>query len=195
MITPGLIFGDDKKYWRETSPAPLNIKDFHRKLFLKELKKLEFNSVLEVGCGSGVNLELINKKFPKVSLAGIDINEEAVDNAKELLPEALMSIGDILTLPYEDKTFDVVLADAVLMYILPEEIEQVASEMKRIARKYIIVCDWHSDKENELGTIGCGHWVRNYEKLFGKSKLIKLSNWGGGWDTYGNIIIYNNGKK
>ncbi len=44
----------------------------------------ESKSVLDVGCGSGVLMEAIEKTNPKIRITGIDINQESIDKLKAL---------------------------------------------------------------------------------------------------------------
>ena len=46
------------------------------------LEKLEFNSLLDVGCGSGGFLEQISKRYPTVNAKGIDLSAVMVDMTK-----------------------------------------------------------------------------------------------------------------
>lgn len=135
----------------------------HRKLILRMLDLFEplKEGILEVGCNTGPNLLRIREKYPKIHLAGTDANKEAIEKAKELLPRRAIFIHD--SSPYlffNDKSFDVVIADAVLMYI--KDVRTTLEEMKRVARKGIILVDWWTDKDEEIIDY---HWARNYPKI------------------------------
>ena len=137
----------------------------HRKLTINALEELApFESLLEGGCNCGPNLYLIKERFPGVKLAGIDVNEKAIEEAHRLLPDADIKIGDIEDkLPFEDKSFDIVLVDAVLMYVGPEKIKGVMSELDRVAKRGIILIEW--DSESLLGEVKEHHWARDYKGL------------------------------
>lgn len=165
----------------------------HRQLILDELKKIKFDSLLEIGCGSGANLYRIQKEFPNVVLAGIDINEENIAFGRRTVLGASWSVTDAISLPFENKTYDVVLSDAVLIYANPERVETMVNEMKRVAKKAIILCEWHDDALNKFGTLAKGHWVRNYIKLLDGGIATKITNWPKGdkdWNIFGHIIVY-----
>lgn len=162
---------DLKRDWSYKTTNWLNgywesIKHEHRAALIKELRKLPlFTSVLELGCNVGPNLALIRNKFPDVELFyGIDANEAAIESAKEVLHDMLFHVGDIAkSLPYEDKSVDLVIADAVLMYISPNEIGDVMQEINRIARTSIAIVDWYD--ESILGVEKDFHWARNYPEI------------------------------
>lgn len=165
----------------------------HRDLILNELENIKPKSVLELGCSCGPNLLAIQSNF-SVHLAGMDVNKDVIKLAKKVLPEADLICGDIRKpLPFS-KSFDVVLVDAVLMYLNPKEIMDTLKEINRLANKAIIIIDWYD--KSLLGKLQDGHWTRNYTKLlkdFGfKVKSKKLTNkfWPTEkWKKYGKLFV------
>jgi len=80
-------------------------------LILHELDYKDSQSMLEIGCGVGAALGIIHKKFPTLSLAGIDIEDQQIEYAKKYLPSigienADLRLGDATKLPWKDATFD-----------------------------------------------------------------------------------------
>lgn len=146
------------------------------------LSKLNYDNVLEIGCGVGANLYGMT-----VKIAGIDINEDAIGNAKKLLPHGEFKVGMAESIDYPDKSIDLILTDACLMYVPPQKIEDTVKEMLRVARKYIVMCEWHSKEEQYNG-----HWVYDYQDLFKnyETKFTKIKGWDStGWEEFGNIIV------
>lgn len=161
----------------------------HRQQIIDELKKIEWDTLLEPGCGEGENLYWIQKEFPDKKLTGLDINEERVRDTVKRLPEAAIHIGDIRNLPWDKDSFDVVLVDATLIYIEQHDMEVVVGHLKRIAKKMIILSEWHDEGDEKMQF---GHWVRDYIKFFQGAKLKKITGWdnSNGWSKYGHLIIY-----
>jgi SAM-dependent methyltransferase len=62
--------------------------------------------VLEVGCGSGVFLEMAATRGARVF--GLDAAEALIEIARERLPDADLRVGDLQFLPWEDDRFDLV---------------------------------------------------------------------------------------
>jgi SAM-dependent methyltransferase len=62
--------------------------------------------VLEVGCGTGVFLRAAADRGAEVY--GLDASGPLLALARERVPEADLSLGDLEALPYDDDTFDVV---------------------------------------------------------------------------------------
>ena len=76
---------------------------------LEAVKGIEFNKILDLGCGTGVILEHIKQAYNSVELYGLDISENMIVQAKQRLgSNALLSIGDAENLPYENNSFDLV---------------------------------------------------------------------------------------
>jgi SAM-dependent methyltransferase len=83
--------------------------------------------VLEVGCGPG-NLAAALAHEPGINLRAIDISERMVELALTRGVEA--QVGDVQDLPFDDASFDVVIA-AWMMYHVPD-LSQALSEIHRV---------------------------------------------------------------
>ena len=137
----------------------------HREYIVKALKKFRpFKNLLEVGCNCGPNLWVIKKSFPAVEVAGIDINKPAIFFGNEHFPKTLFHYGEAENMPFYNKTFDVLLADAVLIYVEPKKIHKVIQEFLRVTKKALVFVEWYDDKST-LGVIKDFHWSRNYAQL------------------------------
>jgi SAM-dependent methyltransferase len=72
------------------------------------------STVLDVGCATGAFLYHLRSLYPALSLAGMDVSPDFIAKAKQILPEARFSVGDICTgtqLPTE--RFDIVFMNGV----------------------------------------------------------------------------------
>lgn len=91
-------------------------------------------TVLEVGCGDGLVTNFIAKTYKVV---GLELSKAGVDKVKALGLACVQ--GNVASLPFGNKAFDVVLASEVLEH-LDEELYQAALlEIHRVAKKYIII--------------------------------------------------------
>jgi len=75
---------------------------------------LRCTSVLEIGCGTGIDLRLFPDTF---QIHGIDLNDNALDIAKEKVPDANFKKGSITELPFEDSSIDFVFTHKLLNYL------------------------------------------------------------------------------
>jgi SAM-dependent methyltransferase len=168
----------------------------HRQLIVDAIKEMyPIKNILELGCGTGSNLLRIQEIFPRIKLAGIDVSKKCIDRAKDYLESATFKIGNYLTIPFPTKFFDVILADATLMYIAPKDIDKVFEEIDRVTQKGVIIVD-RLDKSKK--GVRSGHvWARNYptilEDLGLKVKITKImpEQWpdSKGWAKLGHIIV------
>lgn len=93
-----------------------------------------FDSLLEIGFGSGVLLPELSKRSDR--LFGIDIHD-SIAKVKEMSRceniNAMLTRGDILQLPYKDESFDCVISVATLEHI--KDLTLAIFEIKRILKK------------------------------------------------------------
>jgi len=173
-----------KSYWSSISHP-------HRQFLLKHINRLApFNNLLEIGANCGPNLYILAKKFPQSAFRGIDINPAAVEFGQKHFEKlgihnVNLEVGRADQLDkFSDKSFDIIITDAVLIYIAPDKIKRVIQDMIRVSRKALVFLEQHQEflrKDNRgLGAYQFGLWQRNYRRLLGqflpqeKIKLTKL---------------------
>jgi ubiquinone/menaquinone biosynthesis C-methylase UbiE len=101
---------------------------------------LGIGSVLDVGSGTGFALLKLKEKMPHVRAVGVEPApaQRAVGYCKGL-SEAELVDGDAMRLAFADGSFDLVCEFGALHHIPRPEL--AISEMLRVARKAIFVCD------------------------------------------------------
>jgi ubiquinone/menaquinone biosynthesis C-methylase UbiE len=110
---------------------------------IQEKKLLKFlidqiddvKEVLEVGCGTGHFTRWLHSLGYKV--VGADISPVMLSVARELWKEGNFVNASAESLPFEDKSFDVVLYVTCLEYM--KDLSQVFREAERVARKGIVI--------------------------------------------------------
>ena len=130
--------------------------------------------ILDIGCGTGVvENELAN--LTAVSPFGIDIDFTALKFAQNVAPKTIYTVGDCLSLPYLDATFDVTLCHFLLLWI--DRVQDALAEMVRVTRPNGTVLalaepDYGGriDFPNELSQIGC--WQTGALKQQGANPFI-----------------------
>ena len=109
---------------------------------LREIETMEFHSLLDLGCGTGVILKSLCDKYPDVKFAGLDISEKMLSKARERVgAKADLTLGDAENLPYPDDSFDLVTcSESFHHYPNPQK---VFSGVRRVLRKggKFILCD------------------------------------------------------
>ena len=74
-------------------------------------------AVLDPGCGSGYEAQLIHDQWSPAQLIGFDLMPEQVKKAHNRSPEIPFFVGDITRIPFPPATFDGVFLFAVLHHI------------------------------------------------------------------------------
>ena len=89
--------------------------------------------VLEIGCGNGsLWKENIDKVVGDITLS--DISKGMVDDAHDNLGDSFnYLVFDAQAIPFEDNSFDIVIANHMLFYV--KDIDRVLSEIKRVLKK------------------------------------------------------------
>lgn len=93
--------------------------------------------VLEIGCGSGSNLqELLLLGAKPENLVGNELLSERLEQARHMLPHAVRLFpGDASELPFEEASFDIVYQSTVFSSILDDELQcRIAEAMWRWVR-------------------------------------------------------------
>lgn len=100
---------------------------------LNRIITLNPRKVLDLGCGNGNVLKLLNENMD-AKLYGLDLSDKMILQAKKKLGNnAHLSVGDAENLPYNDNEFDAVICNASFHhYTKPHA---VLKEIKRILRK------------------------------------------------------------
>jgi SAM-dependent methyltransferase len=105
-------------------------------------------TALDVGCGIGANVHLFNSYG--ISTTGCDISETAIAVAQNIYPNEKYIVTDGSSLPFEDESFDVVMANSSLDSMTNELCNAVFSEMCRVS-KSLLYCSFI--RGDEIGDI------------------------------------------
>ena len=65
-------------------------------------------TLLDIGCGTGLELESMYKRFPEVRVRGIDLSESMLDKLREKYGDKNIEIinADYFKYPFEENKFD-----------------------------------------------------------------------------------------
>jgi len=102
-------FDKAAEHFDDNSPSVYNICRNDYPDIIAELKKEDWESLLDAGCGTGALMSLIRKDFPKRHYTGIDMSEKMLEIARKNNESATLVHGDCEALPFEKGSFDVVI--------------------------------------------------------------------------------------
>jgi len=116
--------------------------------FLTNLaRSLHCTSVLEIGCGTGIDLRKFDDSF---EIHGVDLNRHALELAKGNIPKAKFYKESITKLSFEDSSVDFVFTHKLLNYLDDETVDNGVSEMFRVTKKYILNCELFGETEEKI---------------------------------------------
>lgn len=90
--------------------------------------------VLDASCQDGEFLSVLikNNERKNINVFGIDINSSDIEIAKNLIPNGIFKITNNSLIPFEDKTFDVVISSLTLHH-MPNPVNSI-KEMRRVVK-------------------------------------------------------------
>ncbi len=122
----------------ETSETYKHLLDAHDENYLRHYVELVIrysppnSKILELGCGNGISSRLINQAG--FDVVGTDISQLFLEEARNWQNSKLRyQVCDVLELPYEDDSFDVICSNELIEH-LPDA-ETALKEMIRVVRK------------------------------------------------------------
>lgn len=102
------------------------------------LENNNIKSMLDIGTGSGLFAEEFSKRNLKV--AGVDINPEMLEAAKEFVPDGEFKLAPAENIPFADKEFDMAFMGVVFHEV--DDFKKSLSEAARVADKLVAILEW-----------------------------------------------------
>ena len=161
----------DKEFWDKYADENESRNNDEFTKFLTDLaRSLHCTSVLEIGCGTGIDLRKFDDSF---EIHGVDLNDHALELAKKNIPYGKFYKENITKLPFEDASVDFVFTHKLLNYLDDETLDKGVSEMFRVSKKYIVNCELFGENEE---TINDEIKLRNMLKRWLNYKVKVVSN-------------------
>jgi len=104
-------------------------------------------SMLDVGCGTGVEYEGIKREGLQIEYTGLDASARAIRLAQAAFAEAQWHAGDAEHLPFRDRSVDVVLLRHVLEHL--SDFRPALREALRIAARQVVMIFFLPPAEQE----------------------------------------------
>ena len=131
-------YRNPQKYWNRRWELGLKAEEWSGEMLRSYMKMLSdimreygCKSILEIGCGRAQLRGLSG-------YLGMDFSMKALRRSG--LNEFIFA--DVTNhIPLPDGTFDAVFVRYVLLHVLPEQIEKAVSEISRVAKKIVILCE------------------------------------------------------
>lgn len=130
-------FNYHSRFWQPVVPT------FQKHFDLKAGSK-----VLDVGCAKGFMLHDFAQLIPGIEVAGIDVSSYAIETAMESIKPHL-KVADVRSLPYKDKSFDLVISINTVHNLEKDELAKALQEIERVSKgkSFITVDAYRNDEE------------------------------------------------
>ncbi len=127
-----------------------------------DLLPKDIESVLDVGCGDGYVTDALPKRLRVV---GLDISEEALRHVKRQT-----KVGSITEIPFEDKSFDLVMANDIIEHLPGADYAKALSELERVTSGYVLVTVPHREQleaqQARCAECGCVYHLNRHQRAF-----------------------------
>lgn len=138
-----ITFDEQASYYDVDNTAPVSkFPKICYPIVIEELKSAKFDSLLDLGCGTGALTKIIATEFPERKLAGLDLSDKMIAQAKaKNIPNCEFIVGDGEKLPYTDNSFDALIC--VLSIHHHPNSDQTLAEMYRVLKPNgtLIICE------------------------------------------------------
>jgi SAM-dependent methyltransferase len=108
------------------------------------------SSVLDVGCAKGFMIHDLAELIPGITVKGVDVSAYAIEHAIESMRPHVM-VADARALPFEDKSFDVVISINTIHNLERADLIKALREIERVNRHgaFITVDAYRTDEERQ----------------------------------------------
>ena len=139
MWTPESI----KQFWEVWHTIP-SLRPLHPRYFYEDLIRntkeylRDIGTAIDVGCGSGIVLEILVKQRIGQQLVGIDMSERSLESMAsgrfKSYTQLSFILGNIVELPLEAESCDLVICTEVFEHLFPDDYVSGLNEISRILK-------------------------------------------------------------
>jgi len=110
-------------------------------------------SILDFGCGTGTTEIHLKALFPHATITGVDTSAESIRMACQQMLESVTFVhSDSSTLPFADKSFDLIYSNGTMHHIPTGEHGTVLKELCRVLKPSGMLCIFENNPFNPLTT-------------------------------------------
>ncbi len=150
---------DQNEYWsgkggkthyveslKQADESTVMVKEF----LIGFLKKLQFDTVLDVACGYGRYVKIINDNHNIKEYHAVDISKDQIEKAKLYYNKNIKWVCSSIEDYKPGKKFDLVFGANILLHVKPEDIVKFVNHIIRLSDRHVIIMDMGYDIQKEL---------------------------------------------
>jgi len=168
------------RQWAAFAPALQEMRDgrlredFSALLEAVRITQLECPLVVELGCGSAWNSEVLDRFLDTtIRYVGLDYGIEMLKTARATYPGVTALVGDACDLPFRSGSIDILVSGTLLMHLL--SYQRAIEESRRVSRRW---CIFHTVPllENRGTTVlrKVAYGQPTIEVVFNRAELLDL---------------------
>lgn len=138
--------------------------------YIAEYFDSDLTNLLDIGCGTGLELKSMFKKYPDLSVTGIDLSEKMLKKLSENFKDKNINIiqNDYTKYPFPIKNFDAALAFETLHHFEYQTKQVIYDNIYNTLKKggYLVECDYIACSEEEENLcLEYYNYKRNRDKI------------------------------
>jgi ubiquinone/menaquinone biosynthesis C-methylase UbiE len=171
----------DVEFDRGRSARPSDLERLSETELLQFIAPKESDIVLDAGCGSGVNIELLNSRVGRV--LAMDFAEGAVARCQNRcvtrrIHNVAVLRGDVTTLPVSNAAVDKVLCMSVLQYLDDAEVTACFAEFARVLKPHgILILHVKNLSSLYLSTLWLAKQLKRLLRRHSKLEYFRTYGW------------------
>lgn len=134
-------------------------------------------SVIELGCGVGSNLEAIAQLLPLCERYGVEINEGAAESAGKWGEITCCSLLDYVPM----RRWEFAFTKGVLIHLAPDDLPLAYAQLLRCSSRYILVAEYFAPHPRMVPYRGHDNalWARDFGgDMLGRYPELRLADYG-----------------
>ena len=120
---------------------------------LAELIPSSCKKLLDLGCGTGLELHEIFKKIPDLEVTGIDLTRAMLDKLKSKFPDKNINLilGNYFDVPFGENMFDIAISFQTMHHFTPEKKINLYKKIRKALKPggMYIECDYVAKNQAE----------------------------------------------
>lgn len=132
------------------------------------LRDLDYETVLDVGCGTGRIGSLIRGLQPGAAYAGIDVSPDVLRAASNRLPHGTFHESSLARFRPE-RTWGLVVASELLMHVPPDDVAMAVAKLRDLSARWIVTIDYVGSE-----ILASHNFAHDYQSLLRPTRTIPV---------------------
>lgn len=144
------------------------------------------DSILELGCNIGRNLDSLKAIYPEAGLSIVEISPKAFEIVTSKFTFDFAENNSIASANLPSNRFDLVFTSGVLIHVAPDDLLGVMERMYKWSNRYILICEMFSRVPRTVHYNGSDEllFTRDFGRHFLENFNCKVVDYGFLWGHF-----------